>query len=79
MSIDDISVEMIILLIQIGLISILSLIGRMKNRGSRGYHGKGYITMNIQGKQVKIPVTQLKIIPPKGGTAAVWERERSVI
>jgi hypothetical protein len=42
----------------------------------KGFAPKGYIVKEIQGKQVKIPVTQLKIIPPKGGTAAVTPKKK---
>ncbi|MDR1905242.1 MAG: hypothetical protein LBQ88_23550 [Treponema sp.] len=41
--------------------------GRQKN----GYTPKGYVTEVIKGQTVNIPVSELKIIPPKGGTAAV--------
>jgi hypothetical protein len=37
----------------------------------KGFSGKGYVTQVIQGKLVKIPTSQLNIIPPKTGTAAV--------
>jgi hypothetical protein len=36
-----------------------------------GFTPKGYITQEVNGKTVQIPVSKLKIIPPKGGTAAV--------
>jgi hypothetical protein len=36
-----------------------------------GYTPKGYITQVINGQTVKIPVSELKINPPKAGTAAV--------
>jgi hypothetical protein len=37
----------------------------------KGYQPKGYIVKVIQGKQVKIPVSELKINPPKAGTAVI--------
>jgi hypothetical protein len=37
----------------------------------QGYTPKGYVTRVVGGKPVTIPVSRLKIIPPKGGTAAV--------
>jgi hypothetical protein len=36
-----------------------------------GYQPKDYIIKVIDGKPVQIPVSQLNITPPKGGTAAV--------
>ncbi|MHB9291198.1 hypothetical protein Holit_00270 [Hollandina sp. SP2] len=42
----------------------------------RGFSGKDYITMNIQGKPVKVPLSQLDITPPKGGTAAVTLKKK---
>jgi hypothetical protein len=40
-------------------------------RVNDGYTPKGYVTQVVQGKSVQIPVSKLKIIPPKSGTAAV--------
>jgi multidrug resistance efflux pump len=40
-----------------------------------GYQPKGYITKVVQGQPVKIPVSQLKINPPQGGTAAVQPKK----
>lgn len=38
----------------------------------KGYAPKGYVTVGIKGSQpVKVPVAQVKIVPPQGGTAAV--------
>jgi hypothetical protein len=42
---------------------------------SKGYQPKGYITMVINGQTEKIPVSQLKINPPQGGTAAVTPKK----
>jgi hypothetical protein len=75
-SIDDILVEMIVLLTQIGILVILSIIG-MKNNGSGGYQPKGYVTTMIDGKPRNIDINKLKIIPPKGGIAAVYPRKRN--
>ncbi|GHT87330.1 hypothetical protein FACS1894137_14480 [Spirochaetia bacterium] len=41
----------------------------------KGFSGKGYVTQVIQGKPVKIPTSQLNIIPPKAGTAAVTPKK----
>jgi hypothetical protein len=43
--------------------------------GFKGYTPKGYVTQVVEGKTVNIPVSQLKIIPPKGGTAAVTPKK----
>jgi hypothetical protein len=40
-----------------------------------GYTPKGYVTQVVGGKTVNIPVSELKIIPPKGGTAAVTPKK----
>jgi hypothetical protein len=42
-----------------------------RERQIRGYTPKGYIIQEVNGQAVKIPVTELKIIPPKGGSAVV--------
>jgi hypothetical protein len=36
-----------------------------------GYTPKGKITATIKGQIVTVPVAQIKIIPPQGGTAGV--------
>jgi hypothetical protein len=40
-----------------------------------GYQPKDYITKVIDGKTVQIPISQLNIIPPKGGTAVVRPKQ----
>jgi hypothetical protein len=40
-----------------------------------GYTPKGYVTKVIEGKTVNIPVSQVTIIPPKSGTAAVTPKK----
>ncbi|GHU64958.1 hypothetical protein FACS189447_03000 [Spirochaetia bacterium] len=40
-------------------------------RLQNGYTPKGYITQVVQGQTVQIPVSQVTIIPPTSGTAAV--------
>jgi hypothetical protein len=42
-----------------------------QNELKKGYSPKGYVEQVVQGKKVKIPVADLKIIPPKGESAAV--------
>jgi hypothetical protein len=42
----------------------------------RGYQPKACITKVIQGKPVEIPLSQLNIIPPKGGTAVVSSKKK---
>lgn len=37
-----------------------------------GYQASGFITKIIDGKEVDIPLDELEIIPPKGGTSIVW-------
>jgi hypothetical protein len=41
-----------------------------------GYTPKGYVTQVIQGQTVNVPVSALKIIPPKAGTAAVTLKKK---
>lgn len=36
-----------------------------------GYTPKGKVTATIKGQSVAVPVAQIKIIPPQGGTAGV--------
>jgi hypothetical protein len=36
-----------------------------------GYRPKGHVTVQVEGQLVKVPVAQIKIVPPQGGTAAV--------
>jgi hypothetical protein len=47
-----------------------------QNELQKGFSPKGYIVQLVQGKQIKIPVAELKIIPPKGGTAAVSPKKK---
>jgi hypothetical protein len=42
-----------------------------KDWRENGYTPKGYVTQVIKGQTVNVPVSELKIIPPKAGTAAV--------
>jgi hypothetical protein len=37
----------------------------------RGYKPKGYVTVEVKGKPVKVSISQIKIVPPQGGTAGV--------
>jgi hypothetical protein len=69
--VELLSVIMILLFIIIVL--ILSMYVGIKDMKFRfGYQPKGYITKIIGGKPVNIPIDRLNIIPPKGGTAAVY-------
>jgi outer membrane lipoprotein-sorting protein len=40
-----------------------------------GYSPKGYVTQVVKGRTVNIPVSELKINPPKAGTAAVTPKK----
>jgi hypothetical protein len=40
-----------------------------------GYTAKDRITTVIKGQTVKVPVAQIKIIPPQGGTTAVTPKK----
>ncbi|GHT55460.1 hypothetical protein FACS1894109_02050 [Spirochaetia bacterium] len=40
-----------------------------------GYTPKGYVTQVVQGRTVQIPVSQVTIIPPTSGTAAVTPKK----
>ena len=42
-----------------------------------GYTPKGQITATINGQTVKVPVAQIKIIPPQGGTAGVVPKNQA--
>jgi hypothetical protein len=42
----------------------------------RGYTGKGQVTVQDEGQLVKVPVAQIKIVPPQGGTAAVKKPQK---
>ncbi|GHV81566.1 hypothetical protein AGMMS49991_01240 [Spirochaetia bacterium] len=44
-------------------------------RLQNGYTPKGYVTQVVQGQTVQIPVSQITILPPKSGTAAVTPRK----
>jgi hypothetical protein len=44
-------------------------------RQERGYTPRGYVTQVVKGQTVNIPVSELKINPPKGGTAAVTPKK----
>jgi hypothetical protein len=41
-----------------------------------GYTPKGYVTQVINGQTVNIPVSKLKINPPKAGTAAIIPKQK---
>jgi hypothetical protein len=43
-----------------------------------GYEPKGYVTREVNGKTVQVPVSELKIIPPTAGTAAVFPKKNPV-
>jgi hypothetical protein len=45
-------------------------------RPQGGYTPKGYVTQIINGKTVKIPVSELTLIPPTSGTAAVTPKKQ---
>jgi hypothetical protein len=50
-----------------------------KKRGNCGYQGSGYATCEIGGKDARVPVSRIKIIPPQGGTAAAmpfWKNKQ---
>jgi hypothetical protein len=42
-----------------------------------GYTPKGLVTMVIKGQPQKVPVAQIKINPPQGGTAAVTSKKQT--
>jgi outer membrane lipoprotein-sorting protein len=44
-------------------------------RSQEGYTPKGYVTTVINGKTMNIPVSELKINPPKSGTAVVTPKK----
>jgi hypothetical protein len=41
-----------------------------------GYQPKACITKVIHGQAVEIPISQLNLIPPKGGTAVVSSKKK---
>jgi hypothetical protein len=44
-------------------------------RLQNGYIPKGYVTQVVEGQTIQIPVSQVKIIPPTSGTAAVTPKK----
>ncbi|GHT95345.1 hypothetical protein FACS1894141_3780 [Spirochaetia bacterium] len=44
-------------------------------RLQNGYTPKGYVTQVVQGRTVQIPVSQVTILPPTSGTAAVTPKK----
>jgi hypothetical protein len=45
-------------------------------RLQNGYQPKDYITKEIEGRTVQIPISQLNIIPPTAGTGAVTPKQK---
>jgi hypothetical protein len=39
-----------------------------------GYTPSGFINVEINGKTERVPVSSVKLIPPKGGSAVVWPK-----
>jgi hypothetical protein len=38
---------------------------------NEGYQPKGYITKEVNGKEVRIPTAEVRIVPPKSGSGVV--------